>query len=388
MLHQILNHLRAPQITSEPEAAVENHSLIDLHQVVKTFKTAAGEFTVLKGIDAQFKRGEFVGIIGKSGSGKSTLVNMITGIDRPTSGEVYIAGSPIHTFSENQLSTWRGTNLGIVFQFFQLLPTLTLLENIMLPMDFTHRYPLSERKQRAMDLLRLVDMQDHAFKLPSAISGGQQQRVAIARALSNDPPILIADEPTGNLDSRTAESVFQMFESLAEQGKTVVMVTHDSSLAKRVSRTLLIADGEVVNEWVARALPTLTHTQMLKASHNLKELTFAPGQRIIQEQQHPDTFYIVSEGVVEVVLENQSGMEVVVAQTKPGQYFGEIEILHDSRAIATVRAGHNPVKVLALDEAALEELLAESEVTRDVLETTAHQRMDENKATRRKRKTA
>jgi putative ABC transport system ATP-binding protein len=203
--------------------------------------------------------GEFVGIIGKSGSGKSTLINMLAGIDRPTSGEVDVAGTRVDQLDESRMAQWRGHNLGIVFQFFQLLPMLSLLENVMLPMDFCHTYPAGERRTRALRLLDMVGMADQAGKLPSALSGGQQQRVAIARALANDPPIVVADEPTGNLDSKTAESVFSMFEALVKQGKTIVMVTHDSALARRVKRTVLIADGEIVNEWLAHALPLLTH---------------------------------------------------------------------------------------------------------------------------------
>jgi len=225
-----------------------NNRLIELHQVMKTYQSAAGGYQALKNIDLEIDRGEFVGIIGRSGSGKSTLINMITGIDRPNSGEVLVGDTAVHKLTENQTARWRGRSLGIVFQFFQLLPNLSVIENVMLPMDFCGTYPLGERHKRAMHLLELVDMADHAYKLPSALSGGQQQRVAIARALANDPPVIIADEPTGNLDSKTAESVFKLFESLTAEGKTVVMVTHDSSLARRVSRTVLIADGEVVHE--------------------------------------------------------------------------------------------------------------------------------------------
>ena len=262
----------------------ESGSLIEMRRVTKRFKVGTGEVTVLKGIDASFNTGEFVGIIGKSGSGKSTLINMLTGIDRPSSGEIYVAGTPVHTLSESQLAVWRGRTMGIVFQFFQLLPMLSLAENIMLPMDFCNVYSAGQRKKRAMQLLDMVDMADQADKLPSAISGGQQQRVAIARALATDPPIVVADEPTGNLDSKTAEAVFQMFEALIKSGKTIVMVTHDSSLAQRVARTLLIADGEVVNRWVARALPQLSHQQMLKATHDLKPMQFAPGQSIVPRE--------------------------------------------------------------------------------------------------------
>jgi putative ABC transport system ATP-binding protein len=232
-----------------------NGYLIDLRQVVKTFQTAAGSFTALKGIDLRVRPGEFVAVIGKSGSGKSTLINMITGIDRPTSGEVIVAGTAVHKLSEGKLAVWRGRSLGVVFQFFQLLPTLTLVENVMLPMDFCNMYASHEREKRAMQLLDLVEMTPHAHKLPSAVSGGQQQRVAIARALANDPPIITADEPTGNLDSKTAESVFCLFEGLVDQGKTVVMVTHDSDLARQVTRTVVVSDGAVIDQYLARALP-------------------------------------------------------------------------------------------------------------------------------------
>jgi putative ABC transport system ATP-binding protein len=219
--------------------------LVDLRQVVKSYESAAGRFMALKNIDFQVKAGEFVAIIGKSGSGKSTLINVITGIDRPTSGQVLVAGTAVHTLSEDQTAAWRGRTIGVVFQFFQLLPALTVIENVMLPMDFCHILSPGERYGRATHLLRQVDMADQAHKLPAALSGGQQQRVAIARALANDPPLLVADEPTGNLDSRTAQAVFQLFENLVAGGKTILMVTHDDDLAQRARRTVLIADGEL-----------------------------------------------------------------------------------------------------------------------------------------------
>jgi putative ABC transport system ATP-binding protein len=227
-----------------------NNHLIELRQVVKTYATAAGPFQALKGVDLQLDRGEFVSVIGKSGSGKSTLINMITGIDRPTSGEVLVGNTAVHTLNEGQIAVWRGRNVGVIFQFFQLLPTLTAIENVMLPMDFCNMYTFGEREERAMELLEQVEMGQHAHKLPSALSGGEQQRVAIARALANDPPILVADEPTGNLDSRTAEAVLELFEGLVAQGKTIVMVTHDRDLSKRASRIITIADGEIVAETV------------------------------------------------------------------------------------------------------------------------------------------
>ena len=225
-----------------------NQQFVELRRVVKTFQTAAGTFTALKGIDLQIGAGEFAAVIGKSGSGKSTLLNMLTGIDRPTSGEVLVGDTQVHALSEGKLAVWRGRSLGIVFQFFQLLPTLTLLENVMLPMDFGGRGTAAERRERALALLETVGMAEHAHKLPNAISGGQQQRVAIARALANDPPMIVADEPTGNLDSKTADAVFSLFERLVDDGKTILMVTHDRELATRASRAVVVADGEIVEE--------------------------------------------------------------------------------------------------------------------------------------------
>jgi putative ABC transport system ATP-binding protein len=232
----------------EPSSIYKSPHLIELRRVVKRFQTAAGVFTALKGVDLQVDPGEFVAIIGKSGSGKSTLVNMITGIDRPSEGEVYVAGTAVHALNEGQLAVWRGKHLGVIFQFFQLLPTLTLLENVMLPMDFGNVGSMAERRDRAMALLERVEMTEHAHKLPSACSGGQQQRVAIARSLANDPPLILADEPTGNLDSRTAEAIFALFQGLVAAGKTICMVTHDRDLSNRVNRAIVIADGEIVEE--------------------------------------------------------------------------------------------------------------------------------------------
>jgi len=366
---------------SQPTEGSER-PLIELVNVVKTFKNAAGEFVVLKGINAHFNRGEFVGVIGKSGSGKSTLINMMTGIDRPTSGEIYVGAIPVHTLSENEMAIWRGRNLGIVFQFFQLLPTLSLLENIMLPMDFCNVYQPGERKDKAMALLQLVEMEEHAYKLPTAISGGQQQRVAIARALANDPPIIIADEPTGNLDSKTAESVFELFENLVKQGKTIVMVTHDSSLAKRVSRTLLIADGEIVNEWVAKAWPTLTHQQMLLATKQLEPLRFSAGQTIIDQGQMGENVYVITGGEVEVVLKRAGNTDVVVTHMGPGQFVGEIETFKGEHAIASVKAGNMPVEVVALDRKEFLNLLDQSENTKLAVERLIEERERENAAVR------
>lgn len=242
---------RIPFLRAEeraPAKAGAGHSLISLQGVFKNYKTPAGEFQALKGIDLRINAGEFVAIVGKSGSGKSTLSNMITGIDRPSQGEVVVAGTAVHKLREGQIAGWRGRNIGVVFQFFQLLPTLTVLENIMLPMDFCNLYSPRERKLRGLHLLEQVTMAEQAHKLPMALSGGQQQRVAIARSLANDPAIVVADEPTGNLDSRTAETVFHLFETLVESGKTIVMVTHDDDLAKSAGRAVSIADGQIASD--------------------------------------------------------------------------------------------------------------------------------------------
>jgi putative ABC transport system ATP-binding protein len=231
--------------------------LIELRQVTKTYETPAGTFIALDGIDLRVGGGEFVAVVGKSGSGKSTLINMITGIDRPSSGEILMGDAAVHSLSEGQLALWRGRNLGIVFQFFQLLPTLSLQENVALPMDFAGMYPRRERAERAMHLLDQVGMADHAHKLPSAVSGGQQQRAAIARALANDPPVIIADEPTGNLDSTTAAIVFSLFEELVSKDKTILMATHDRDLARHVSRTLIMSDGRLTEECSAALIPAV-----------------------------------------------------------------------------------------------------------------------------------
>ncbi len=222
--------------------------LIEVRQAVKRYESAAGAFTALNGVSLRIDPGEFVAVIGKSGSGKSTLLNIIAGIDRPTSGEVLVDGTAVHTLRERRIAPWRGRTLGVIFQFFQLLPTLTVIENVMLPMDFCHTHPPRERRERALDLLVQVELADHADKLPTALSGGQQQRVAIARALANDPPILLADEPTGNLDSQTAGAVFRLFTDLVDGGKTILMVTHDADLARQVTRAVVLRDGEVVDE--------------------------------------------------------------------------------------------------------------------------------------------
>ena len=219
--------------------------MISLHQVNKNYETPAGAFAALRDVNVEIGAGEFVGVVGKSGSGKSTLLNMIAGIDRPSSGMISVAGTVIHTLPENKLARWRGRNVGFVFQFFQLLPTLTAAENVMLPMDFCKTFPARDRRERAQALLERVGVGPQADKLPSTLSGGEQQRVAIARALANEPPLVIADEPTGNLDSITARGILDLFRQLANQGTTVVIATHEADIVRVSDRKMRISDGSI-----------------------------------------------------------------------------------------------------------------------------------------------
>jgi putative ABC transport system ATP-binding protein len=228
----------------------QNKNLIELNQVSKSFPVASGSFEALKNVSLRIQKSQLVAVTGKSGSGKSTLLNIIAGIDKPSAGSVSINGVRVDKLSESELASWRGKNIGVVFQFFQLLPTLTILENVMLPMDFCNSYPKKERRERALSLLDLVNIREQADKLPSALSGGQQQRAAIARALANDPPVIIADEPTGNLDSQTANAIFDLFAGLTRSGKTVIIVTHEKEFSSYFENVIAIADGVIVNETV------------------------------------------------------------------------------------------------------------------------------------------
>jgi ABC-type lipoprotein export system ATPase subunit len=369
-------------IKEPPQAMIDttayengNQQLIELRKVAKSYKTAVGDFVALKEIDLNVDAGEFVAVIGKSGSGKSTLVNMLTGIDRPTSGEVLIGDTAVHLLKEGQIAQWRGRTIGIVFQFFQLLPTLTIAENVMLPMDFCNMYARRERAERAMHLLELVDIADHAHKLPTAVSGGQQQRAAIARALANDPPIVMADEPTGNLDSRTAAAVFDLFQNLVESGKTILMVTHDEGQARRASRTIVLADGEIVNEYLAKALPFLSQDQMVKATHKLEAFIFSPGEVIVLQDAPPDRFYIIKSGEVHIYLRQPDGAEILVDTLRSGQYFGEVALLRGGVRTATVRSSRKDgVEVVALNQESFNELVSESPVTRSDMDRVMAER--------------
>jgi ABC-type lipoprotein export system ATPase subunit len=356
-------------------------AMIQLHGVVKKFSNAAGEFTVLKGVDLTIRSGEFVSIVGKSGSGKSTLLNMVTGIDHPTEGQVVVGGKDIYTgVTESQRSKWRGKNLGIVFQFFQLLPTLTLLENVMLPMDYVDMCDFDERPKRAMELLELVGLEKFAYKLPVLVSTGQQQLAAIARAAACDPPLLVADEPTGNLDTRSSDTIIKLFEGFVAQGKTVVMVTHDPSLTSRTHRNIIISDGEMIDETVSKSLPQLRHRHMLQFTKIAEERTYQPGETIIARDQPVDHFFMIRSGQVDVVLLDEMNQEYVISHLDRGEFFGEIELLRGGKSIANVRAGGSkPVEVVYVPRADFIRVMNESPVTVEAVGKIVQERLDQRR---------
>ena len=304
--------------------------LITMTDISKTYVNAAGAFTALKHINLDFYEGEFVGVIGKSGSGKSTLVNMITGIDRPSEGKVLVGGTDIHAMPESRQARWRGLNLGVVFQFFQLLPMLTLVENVLLPMDFCNKYTESERLNRAMDLLDLVGLADEANKLPGAVSGGQQQSAAIARALANDPPVIVADEPTGNLDAHTADSVYELFASLAEEGRTVIMITHDPEIESRLSRKVLISDGEIIDPALANSLEFLPHSALLLCNSALTRKVFQPGESLNLSGELADQLILIETGKLGLNLQimNQPGSQLFL---QSGDFLGGSNVIHHEK---------------------------------------------------------
>ncbi len=353
----------------------KGETAVHLQQVVKTYVNAAGAFTALKGIDLNIEYGKFVSIVGKSGSGKSTLLNMLTGIDHPTTGDVIIGGENIYEMSESQRAKWRGRNMGIVFQFFQLLPTLNLLENTMLPMDYTKIFPANERPERAMELLKMVGLEDHAYDLPASVSNGQQQSAAIARSLATDPPIIVADEPTGNLDSRSANNIIRVFQGLAARGKTILIVTHDPSLTSKTDETIIISDGEIVDSSIATALPRLEHPLMLLATKQLERRRYEPGQPILQRDEAVDHFYVVANGSVAI---SPNGVSQAVASLNKGQFFGEIELFGDGRSLANVYAEDTAVEISLLPKETFHQILEDSPTTRAELQQIAQQRQSEN----------
>ena len=356
----------------------KSQAALSLKAVNKTYVNAAGKFVALKSIDMELEYGKFISVVGKSGSGKSTLLNMITGIDHPTSGEVVVGGNRIYELSESKRAMWRGKNMGIVFQFFQLLPTLTLLENVMLPMDYCNMYGFNERPARALELLKMVGLEDQAHKLPGSVSSGQQQSAAIARSIATDPAIILADEPTGNLDTRSADVVLNLFEELARKGKTVIIVTHDPSITQRTDQTIILSDGEIIDPVVAVSLPFLTHPQMLAATHQAEKRTIQPRESILREGDEVGYFYMIEAGEVEIV---GGQHQVRLAQLGPGQHFGEVELLRGVPSIASVRPAENQmVELTLLKKADFMAFLGTSALSQKSFTEIVETRMAENQA--------
>jgi ABC-type lipoprotein export system ATPase subunit len=366
------------EINATPAEHHQETPAIVLRNVEKVYENAAGKFVALKSINLQLNYGQFISIVGKSGCGKSTLLNMITGIDHPTAGEVIIGNEPIYQMSESQRALWRGRNMGVVFQFFQLLPTLTLLENTMLPMDYCNIHPFSERPERAMALLEMVGLADQAYKRPVAVSSGQQQSAAIARALATDPPLILADEPTGNLDSRAADNVLTLFENLAKRGKTVLIVTHDPSITQRTDQTIILSDGEIIDKTVARALPFLSHPQMLAATKRAEKQQVLPEAIILQEGELVEHFFMIVSGEVEIVVTNEQSKEIRLARFGPGQFFGEISLILGGHATAHVRAMARGAELALLPKELFYQLIDESPLARQTIHEVAATRLAEN----------
>lgn len=357
----------------------QEHPAIVLRDVDKVYVNAAGEFVALKSVNMQLNYGQFISIVGKSGCGKSTLLNMITGIDHPSAGEVIVGNEHIYEMNKSERALWRGKNMGVVFQFFQLLPTLTLLENTILPMDYCKVYPFNERSERAMELLKMVGLEEHAYKLPTAVSSGQQQSAAIARALATDPAIILADEPTGNLDSRSAENVLNIFERLAAQGKTILIVTHDPSITQRTDQTIILSDGEIIDQAVAMALPYLSHPQMLDATHEAEKKEFDSFNVILRQGETVDYFFMIESGAVEIVVNNEQSNEMSLACLGSGQFFGEVELTQGGKSIASVRAAKGGAKVALLPKDKFYKLIDDSPLTRTRIQDVATTRLSENK---------
>ena len=362
---------------------------VRLLDVVKTYKTGEHEFTALKGVSAEFYPGTFAGILGKSGAGKSTLVNMITGVDTLTTGEIYVDDVPVHTLNENQMALWRGQNIGVIYQTFQLLPMLSLLDNVMLPIDFCGNYHPRRSRERAMELLTMVELEDHVRKLPSGISGGQQQRVAIARALANDPPIIVADEPTGSLDSVTAEIIFQIFETLVDRGKTIIMVTHDFSLAHRMSHNIYIADGEIISPHVAGNMTMLNSQQMLMMTHAHETRVYQPGEMVIQQDEPSDGFFIITGGEVDVMVlkRKKKSAEVLIERSGAGDYLGVLGLVNRNESgqskpspVSVRSTGETPLEVVFVPYDVMGKLMDDSEELNETLAVLAQKRQEKIQA--------
>jgi ABC-type lipoprotein export system ATPase subunit len=293
-----------------------------------------------------------------------------------------IDGTDIYTkVTESQRSKWRGRNLGIVFQFFQLMPMLTLLENVMLPMDYAEMYDFDERPRRAMRMLEMVGLEEFANKLPLLVSTGQQQLAAIARALACDPPLLVADEPTGNLDTKSANIIIDLFEEFAQGGKTVVMVTHDPSLTSRTTRNIIIADGELINETVAKSLPGLRHRHMMEFSKIAETQTHPAKTTIISRDEHVENFFMIHKGEVEVVLQDRKQNETIISRLGAGEFFGEIELMRGGKSIANVRASEKgPVELLTIKREDFKRVMDQSPITAEAVGRIVQERVDAHRA--------
>ncbi|MGB3702316.1 MAG: ATP-binding cassette domain-containing protein [Anaerolineales bacterium] len=368
-----------------PEGNVlqQDYPAIVLRDVDKVYVNAAGEFVALKSVNMQLNYGQFISIVGKSGCGKSTLLNMITGIDHPTAGEVIVGNERIYEMNKSERALWRGKNMGVVFQFFQLLPTLSLLENTMLPMDYCKVYPFNERPDRAMELLKMVGLEEQAHKLPAAVSSGQQQSAAIARALANDPAIILADEPTGNLDSRSAENILNLFEQLAARGKTILIVTHDPSITRRTDQTIILSDGEIIDQTVAMALPFLSHPEMLAATHQAEKQEYNPLDVILRQGESVEHFFMVVAGEVDIMVASDQSDEMRLACLGPGQFFGEVELTRGGNSIASVRAARRGAEVALLPRDTFFKLIDGSPLTRNAIQNIATTRLEEHESRRK-----
>jgi putative ABC transport system ATP-binding protein len=353
--------LKARTNGKKATTAVEaDYPAIQLTSVNKTYENAAGKFVALKSIDLTFDYGNFISIVGKSGSGKSTLLNMITGIDHPSSGEVVVGNNRIYELSESKRARWRGLNMGVVFQFFQLLPTLTLLENTMLPMDYCGVYSFNERPKKARELLKLVGLEEHANKLPSMVSSGQQQSAAIARSLATDPPIILADEPTGNLDTRSAEVVLDLFDKLAAQGKTILIVTHEPTITQRTDQVVILSDGEIIHPAVAECLPYLSHPDMLKVSKMAQTRQVAAGEPLLKSGDSVDQLILLAAGQLDVL----DGRGRRSGQLQAGQIFGGPEILNGGSAQTGLSGSElTEAQVLVLERSEIIEIIQNSAAT-------------------------
>jgi putative ABC transport system ATP-binding protein len=350
--------------------------MIEIQNITKVYQMGETEVRALDGVSLKIEDGEWIAITGPSGSGKSTLMAILGCLDSPTSGSYQLDGIDVAKMRDDQLAAVRNKKIGFVFQQFNLLSRTSALENVALPLLYATG---NHQRDRAKAALAAVGLSDRLGHRPNELSGGQQQRVAIARALVTEPSILLADEPTGNLDSKTAETIFALFNDLVEQGKTVIIVTHDSGLARRAHRTALLADGEIVNEYVAKALPTLTPAQLLAATHKLQPRHYEAGSMILAEGKNSEAFYVIAKGTVEVVLPRRQQSDVVALELGPGKYFGEMEFFHDRRNRASIRASEScAVEVLSLDYEALSSLLGESEPTREALHQAADRHEKEN----------